>query len=311
MGSKSINLVEKQFNSKLKGEYNEPVASEIIFTELYINKHYSKSLHYIPSIRLDLREIKKKSNALFGYSYTYTFNIADYNKQKLYNLKKDKKEFEKYYKLFKDTDKRFTYFPISQREIFNDILISSHAIFCIYDKLINQIELFDSNVEDFFYYKNFFNKFFKNIYGKNIKIIYPDQNCYFFSEIELNKCKKRNYIYNSTGYCGVWSLWYLELRLKNTELTREEVLNKSLTLLKKGNQKICRLIRGYAQFIQEITGKYELKTENGKVSIIVKNKTSIKNYIIPKKIIILFGISGAIMYILKKLNLFPEIKMKI
>lgn len=255
------------------------MTSTLIFTELYINKHYHKILHYLPYIELILESIQNESDS----DYSHEIFIIDYNKEHLYNKKKDKKEFEQYTKLFRNTDKRFTYFPVVQNTFYLDGDRDIHSIFFIYDKLVNQVELFDSNAADFYFYKNIFNKFFRNIYGKKIKIIYPDPHCPFFSHLEDYLCPEINYIYNSTGYCGVWSLWYLEVRLKNKDLSRKEVISKALTLLKKGDQRICKLIRGYAQFIQEITHKFELKLENGKYFIIIKEykKKSVK-YMIPK-----------------------------
>ena len=296
----SIDLVEKKFNSKLKGEYSEPISSELIFTKLYINKHYKKILHYLPYIELSLDSIEKESDTDFSHEIF----IIDYNKNYLYNKKKDKKEFVQYTKLFKNTNKRFTYFPVMQNTFYLDGVRDIHSIFFIYDKLINQVELFDSNAEDFYFYKTIFNKFFRNIYGKKIKIIYPESHCPFFSELQVINCPDINYIYNSTGYCSVWSLWYLELRLKNKDLSRDQVISKSLTLFKKGDQRICKLIRGYAQFIQEITNKFDLKIENEKIFIIIKEskKKSVK-YMIPKTLIAILGLTGTLIYLIKKLNL--------
>jgi len=291
--SKSIDLVEKSYRKSLKGFWNGTPEIDFLFTELYINKHYNNTLHYLPYLNLNI--VHNHTNN------TYQFNIFDYNKWKIYN-KKDKKEFEQYIKLYKDTDKRFTYFPITELNKYANIT-EGHGIFFIYDNLLNQLELFDPNAGNFHYYKNFFKKFFTKIYGKKIKFIYPDQFCPFFGELHFDKCKNKKYKFKTDGFCAVWCLWYLELRLKNENLKRNEVISKALNKLKKDNR-ICKLIRGYAQFIQEITKNFELILDNGIYIITLKKKT---NYIIPQVLITLLGVSGAVIFIIKKLNLFKKI----
>ena len=292
--SKSIDLVEKPYDKKLKGFWNGFLNTQFLFTELYINKHYSKLLHYLPYLELNIVHNTDIN--------TYNFNIIDYNIPMSYNKKNNKKEFEYYIKLYKNTDKRFTYFPIDQKITAFDQIERSHAIFFIYDKLLNQLELFDPNADNFHYYKNFFKKFFTKIYGKKIKIIYPDLHCPFFGELHLEKCNDKKYKFKSDGFCVAWNLWYLELRLKNEKLTRNEVITKALNLLKKDNR-ICKLIRGYSHFIQDITNNFEILFKNGIYIISIKKKT---NYIIPKILITLLGVSGAILFIIKKMNLFNK-----
>ena len=99
-------------------------------------------------------------------------------------------------------------------------------------------------------------------------------------------------------------MWYLELILKNEKLSRQEIKFKALTLLKNGNQRICKLVIGYAQFIQKINKNLKVteSKETGELKISIKNK----NYIIPKTLVALFGLSGVILYIIKKLNLFKQ-----
>jgi len=149
----SIDLVEKPFNSELKGDWIGKFNIKFLFLELYINKYYQKLFHYLPFINLYIKQTKVKSTIFPFVKDLYDFNIIDFNKDILYNQKKDKKEFENYYKLFRNTDKRFTYFPITEQSLsISGRISTSHAIFFIYDKLLHQIELFDSNADNFYHY---------------------------------------------------------------------------------------------------------------------------------------------------------------
>ena len=47
--STSLDLIEKSFNSELKGEWIGMIKIQLLFVESYIIKHYSKLLHYIRS----------------------------------------------------------------------------------------------------------------------------------------------------------------------------------------------------------------------------------------------------------------------
>lgn len=297
--SKSIDFIEKKFDSKIKRKWWCTAPLEFLFIELYIKKKYNKLLHYIPYTSINIIQTERKSNVSSN-----EFNIINYELSKKYNIKKDKKEFEKYYNSFRNTSKRFTFFQVTQTWIESNDETYNHALFFLYDKLLNQVELFDSQEQDYYYFRNFFNKFFKKIYGNKIKIIYPDF-IFFFQDLENIKCKNKKYFSESDGFCSAWSLWYLEIRLKNENLSRQQINDKIYEIfIKDKNDRICKLIRGYSQFINKITDDFNLIRENNKIKIIIKNKKTTNKYIIPKTLISLLGISGAILFIMKKLNLF-------
>ena len=51
------------------------------------------------------------------------------------------------------------------------------------------------------------------------------------------------------GFCAAWSLWYLDLRLKNPNIERDAIIKQSIEILKKKPIKFRQFIRNYAQFI--------------------------------------------------------------
>jgi len=294
--SKSIDLVEKKYDSKLSGEWIGFPIMSLIFTNLYINKHYSKLVHYLPYIELYVFYDKKNKSKLGIIDFSLEPSIV-------YNFNKDKKIFENYYKLFKDTDKRFTYFPVNQC-LGKESNAGCHLFFFIYDKLYNEVELFDSIPQG--YNEMLFNNFFKKIYGKNIKILYPRIFEKSLCEIQYLNCKNFNDKFKSEGYCVVAALWRLELILKNQNLSRRKIQIKALKLLENGGTRICKLIIGYAQFIQKINKNIKIteSKETGDLKITTTNK---KVYIIPNNLIVLLGVSGAFIYIIKKLKLIPRV----
>jgi len=50
------------------------------------------------------------------------------------------------------------------------------------------------------------------------------------------------------GFCGVWSIWYVELFLKNTDLNRKELIKKAIKQMKDGNS-FRNFIRNYSSHL--------------------------------------------------------------
>lgn len=175
---KSIDLIEKEYNSKLSINWSGSSIYDNLFVDKYIIKHYSNLLHYIPYIQIDLRNIEESLN-----NFKLNFQIHDVTYGRIYNYHQNKKEFKKYYKLFKNTNKRFTFFPINHFTYnLKGLLIYGHMTSAIYDKSLNQIEYFDPN--DDILSKNkerYLINFFSEIYGRNIKIILSNGSQFFWT----------------------------------------------------------------------------------------------------------------------------------
>ena len=63
----------------------------------------------------------------------------------------------------------------------------------------------------------------------------------------------------------IWSLWYLELRLKNRDIPRRQVLTRAIKIFTKdigsGSYKsdislACRVMLGYKKFIDDFTDQF-------------------------------------------------------
>jgi hypothetical protein len=63
------------------------------------------------------------------------------------------------------------------------------------------------------------------------------------------------------GFCSVWSAWYIDLRLSNPDIEREELVKKALKILKKNkkdkNISFTQFIRNYSNFLVEISDEID------------------------------------------------------
>jgi hypothetical protein len=188
--------------------------------------------------------------------------IYDFNKEKYFP------STDIFLDRFKNTRKRFTFFPVTLRFEGG----SEYSISALYDKVTNEVEIFDSLVGYTKPYEKNLKNFFHEIYGKQIKIIYLTK-CSFFGEFFWEKCFDKDYDYNPKSFCVIWVLWYLELRLKNRDLDRKLTIDLAIKKLKKSKSRLCKLLRGYTQFVESEVSKYDLIEKNGKITIKPKTKS--------------------------------------
>jgi len=293
----SIDFVEKDFNSKEKDQWNGTVGMELLFFELYIKKMYADIIHDRPFTDIYMNEETKKDN-----KKEYTFGITDWNINTRLFYGKD--NLDEYYKNFKNTYKRFTIYKVGydrQNRITHEDI--SHSIVFIYDKFNNELELFDSTDTPLKGFKKNIKNFFQNIYGNSLTFYYPDFKKYYpFGDLYEYRCNDGDFIFTSDGFCVVWSLWYIELRIKNKDIPRAKIHDKLIKYFYSNRTRICRLIIGYAQFIQKIIKDYRMYyDEKLNKHILEKIKTRTR-YTIPTVLVTALGIAGAILFGIKQLN---------
>jgi hypothetical protein len=260
---KPFDIVTKPFDPNLVGKWIGEYELEHTFYLTYIKKNFRKQLHFLPFVNLMLIDSWDDPSGIFL--------IHDNNIPKSFFLS----DSGKYMTLYKNTKKRFTYFPITisfiTKGIFGIIKRIGHAVSAIYDKKNNEVEIFDSNPFNVKKHGPDLLTFFERIYGEDIKIVYLNK-CFLFSAIDFRKCELIPYKYTSKGFCVIWVLWYLELRLKNRELSREQTIDKAENILKNGSPKdgtrVCELLRGYAQFVNKTVDKYIVVNKNGKNTLV-------------------------------------------
>lgn len=285
MESQEISYVMKPFDPKKEGEWVGYTSNRDIFLEMYIEKKYGNDMHYLKFIELGVinteysRKIHYKNLFLLN-DYSIKIKNGEYDHWFLQNPNNSIPE--RYFEMFRNTKKRFTFYPLY---FMNDY--GSHAMMFLYDKNNNEIELFDTNSrykEIIRTNKKDFMNFFNKIYGNDVIIVLDLKLYKKIGSIDYKRCFMKNYIFKTSGFCIIYVLWYLELRLRNKHLDRTTVISKVTNYLKndKNYYLICDLLRGYADFVNETVKDYKILIKNNvKIKIIkkslIKLKKTIKN----------------------------------
>lgn len=166
--------------------------------------------------------------------------------------------FENFKKCINKKDVRFIIMPlgIEMRE-------GSHANYLIYDKKNNEIERFEphgSSPPTGLNYNptlldNILESKFKEI-NANIKYISPKD--YLprigFQLLDVSERKKKK-IGDPGGFCALWVVWYVDMRLTYKNLDRTSLVKQMIKSIKSQNVSFKNLIRNYAKNIIDIRDK--------------------------------------------------------
>ena len=57
------------------------------------------------------------------------------------------------------------------------------------------------------------------------------------------------------GYCAAWCIWYIEMRLRYSNLTREQLVSKINLKIKKLDTSVRELIRNYSEYLIRVSDK--------------------------------------------------------
>lgn len=270
MSIEKLDLAIKEFDPTKQGIYQGTNFKREAFIQLYINKLYGEELHNI-----QFREIV----ILFTKEYNNYNNIEE---PFLWDKNKGTGNYlhevpQEYLAEYRKTNKRFTLYPIHLSNIKQN---EGHILYMLYDKKYNQIEFFDNtySINEIFNKKhNMIFNFFKKIYGNNVEYDFINYGCILSKYASI--CYNYNkYLYKSDGYCSIWFLWFLELRLKNRILTTKQIINKIKDILEIQPEILCELLIGYAQFVDKLTNDYKYVIIDNKI-----NRVSLKSSVKQKK----------------------------
>ena len=161
-------------------------------------------------------------------------------------------------KCINSSNKRFIILPIGI-----ELREGSHANYLLYDKEINEIERFEphgATIPIGLNYNgdlldNLLETKFKNILP-NVKYIKP--NDYLpkigFQLMDVFESKKKK-IGDPGGFCALWSIWYIDMRITYSELSRNKLVDKLIQTLRKNNISFKNMIRNYSSNILDIRDK--------------------------------------------------------
>jgi len=149
-------------------------------------------------------------------------------------------------KCIKNQNKRFIIIPVGI-----ELREGAHANYLIYDKIKNDIHRFEphGNTVIGLNYNgelldNLLEKKFRDIIT-NVIYVRPHQ---FLPKIGFQLLdiaeKKKNL--GDIGFCALWSIWYVDMRLTYSDLPQNKLIDKLFITLRKGNVSFKNMIRNYS-----------------------------------------------------------------
>jgi hypothetical protein len=139
-----------------------------------------------------------------------------------------------------------------------------HSNYFIYDCKSKTLERFDSirkhnskcvNVKDIDdKLKDMFSEYLGN--GFIHKYLKPFKKYAYFQEVQ-DKEREKIETDPEFGFCSAWSLFWVELRLLNPDIEREELIQISLDYIKKSKLSLTQFIRSYSNQIVSFSKKYK------------------------------------------------------
>lgn len=163
---------------------------------------------------------------------------------------------EKIKKCLTNKNNKFIIIPIGI-ELSN----ASHANYLIYDTYLQEVERFEPNGSNHPYKLNYnpdlldklLEQKFKNINPK-IKYIRPKDylpkiGFQLLDAMESTKFKK---IGDPGGFCAAWTIWYVDMRLNNPNIARDELIKEIIKKIKLFNYSFKNIIRNYTSNITTI-----------------------------------------------------------
>lgn len=178
----------------------------------------------------------------------------------------------------KQCKKRFVIVPLffeSPRKCVNDI---AHYNVLVIDKQAKTMERFESygygqynTKKEHDIFKSF-DKKMAQLYT-NYTFISPEKFCPMeglqeIEEKQINKNSKIETYSDPGGFCGVWSIWYAELRLKHPNMNRKQLLNQASKIIMKQKN-----LRSYIRKYSAKLNKERLKI----VKTLKKKQSKIRN----------------------------------
>lgn len=155
---------------------------------------------------------------------------------------------------FVESKKRFLVIPVGIHQA-----NGAHANILLYDSETNEMERFEPSGGDHpieynynpelldFHLQNFFNEKFKNLkyfqpnkYEMNIG----------FQTMEIVDINKK--IGDPNGFCGAWCIWWVDMRIKNTKISREKLFVELVKTIRRNNLSFKTIIRSFSKQITDL-----------------------------------------------------------
>ena len=294
IGYTVMNKREIEYLSKKYGDFNFPIIlnyKKLTFLYNLLSQiEINNSLTSLPDIDLNIRKknLSKITDKPFKGEGKYIYNIMRYftwvyektncaviDKYNIFGYNINDNVFIVYPNFYNEVRKCYKSnnyrFIIIFFGIFYSDLYNSHATVLIYDKNLKEMELFDPNGVKLESYKELSLKIQK-IFNKNIdenmvkKFYQPIDFCPV--GLQYLQHNERKMIENKDpgGFCASWIFWYIELRLSNSDVSRQKILDYATYQMVMDDKKsLTEFIRDYSKFLSLIiegfkSHKYQTKT---------------------------------------------------
>lgn len=152
----------------------------------------------------------------------------------------------------KNNKKRYIIFPVGI-----ELHEGSHANYLIYDKNTNEIERFEPHGGNMPSGLNYNDDLLDSLLEEKFKLVIPNviyvrPKDYLqkigFQVLDMFEGNKK-YIGDPGGFCALWSIWYVDMRMSYPDIPRNKFLKKSIEVMRKNNVSFRKMIRNYAHDI--------------------------------------------------------------
>lgn len=149
-------------------------------------------------------------------------------------------------------NKRYIIFPVGI-----ELHEGSHANYLLYDKQSNEIERFEPHGGHMPSGLNYNDSLLDSLLETKFKsiipgIIYVRPKDYLqkigFQILDMSEGNKK-YIGDPGGFCALWSIWYVDMRMTYPDIPRNKFLKKSIETMRQNNISFKNMIRNYAHNI--------------------------------------------------------------
>jgi len=139
----------------------------------------------------------------------------------------------------------------------------SHTNILLYDKKLNQIERFEPHGSSYPSGFNYNPKYLDDLLeskfitmNEKTKYISPEKYQSIVGLQKLEAYGKKTKIGDPGGFCSVWTIWWVEQRMKNEDIPIDKLHQKLINFIKIKNVSFRDLIRNYSQRINNIRDSF-------------------------------------------------------
>jgi ankyrin repeat protein len=228
---------------------------DILMGLIYLLQKHKSTCSTINKNFMDNNELCKFYRTM-GINMNTRCEFLNFEVVWVYNKLYLTKEFhDNFRKCMNNKNKRYVIVPLGI-----EIKEGSHANYLIYDKITKEIERFEphgsSTPPGFNYNTNLLDKLLESrIKEIDPDLIYISPSQYLpkigFQLLDISESKRKR-IGDPGGFCALWAIWYVDMRITYPDIPRKKLVNRLINQIKKQNISFKNMIRTYASDIINI-----------------------------------------------------------